>query len=232
MSTSWKPSRSAPVNAASWRGDFVRGQKATATEPASTRPISGSWTRCRSGTPSARYWPQPQIENGDSRPSCQPNVRFQKMRAASIGLGSSSRIANDASVAATKPATKIETARGRRSPSGYDAQSGTTSSGANFVHAASAVNAPRAKLEDASQKPQTRKRGGSASFVFELDTYCVNGYAAQAKGRTVASRRPPNRRPTSASPSITRRSTAIDVKCAAGSSSHFPLQLSRAYPGT
>ena len=40
-----------------------------------------------------------------------------------------------------------------------------------------------------------------ASFVFELDTYCVNGYAAQANGSVTASRTPPNRRPTSSSPS-------------------------------
>ena len=89
-------------------------------------------TRCRSGIPLAWYWPQPQIENGDSRPSCQPSVRFQKMRAASIRLGSSSRIAKDANVAAAKPATKTETARGRRIPQGYDAQSGTTKSGATL----------------------------------------------------------------------------------------------------
>ena len=40
-----------------------------------------------------------------------------------------------------------------------------------------------------------------ASFVFEFDTYSVNGYAAQANASVAASRGPPKRRPTSASPS-------------------------------
>ena len=37
------------------------------------------------------------------------------------------------------------------------------------------MNAPRATGELTSQKPQIRNSGGSASFVFELETYCVNG---------------------------------------------------------
>ena len=39
-----------------------------------------------------------------------------------------------------------------------------------------------------------------ASFVFEFDAYCVNGYAAQANASVAASRGPPKRRPTSAEP--------------------------------
>ena len=62
------------------------------------------------------------------------------------------------------------------------------------------------------------------SFVFEFDAYCVNGYAAQAKASAAPSGSPPNRRPTSQSPSRQRMSNAIDVKCAAGSVSHLPLQ--------
>jgi hypothetical protein len=64
--------------------------------------------------------------------------------------------------------------------------------------------------------------------VFELETYCVNGYAAQAKGRSAASLMPPNLRPTSASPNRTRRSSITEVKCAAGRLSHFPPQPSSA----
>jgi len=59
--------------------------------------------------------------------------------------------------------------------SGYDAQSGPRTSGANFVQPESATAAPRAAGEVSSQKPQIRKSGGSASFVFELETYCVKG---------------------------------------------------------
>ena len=63
-----------------------------------------------------------------------------------------------------------------------------------------------------------------ASFVFEFDAYCVNGYAAQANASVAARRAPPKRRPTRKSPSIASRSNKIDVKCTAGSVSHFPLQ--------
>ena len=40
-----------------------------------------------------------------------------------------------------------------------------------------------------------------ASFVFEFETYCVNGYAAHANASTAPSRRPPKRSPTNQSPS-------------------------------
>src|SRR6478672_3413852 len=95
---------------------------------------------------------------------------------------------------------------------------------ANFVQPERAASAPRDTGDDTSQKPQMRKAGSRASFVFEFDAYCVNGYAAQANARVAASCMPPNRRPTSHSPSMQSRSKAIDVKCAAGSVSHLPLQ--------
>ncbi len=66
--------------------------------------------------------------------------------------------------------------------------------------------------------------GAIASFVFELDAYCVNGHATHANARVAASRGPPKRRPTSASPSSASRSKRIEVKCTAGSESHWPLQ--------
>jgi hypothetical protein len=62
------------------------------------------------------------------------------------------------------------------------------------------------------------------SFVFEFDAYCVNGYAAHANASVAPSGTPPKRCPTSHSPSRQRMSNAIDVKCDAGSESHFPVQ--------
>jgi len=82
-----------------------------------------------------------------------------------------------------------------------------------------------------SQKPQIRKSGGSASFVFELETYCVKGYATQANASVTARRVPPKRRPTSARPSRQSRSKRIELRWAAGRSSHFPVQPRIRYPG-
>ncbi len=54
-------------------------------------------------------------------------------------------------------------------------QSGASSSTANFVQPASATATPRAAGDDASQKPQTRRAGMIASFVFAISVYAVNG---------------------------------------------------------
>ena len=62
-----------------------------------------------------------------------------------------------------------------------------------------------------------------ASFVFAFSVYAVNGYAAHANASSTASRRPPNRSPMRTSASTASRSNAIEVACAAGSESHFPL---------
>src|SRR5207237_5531671 len=118
---------------------------------------------------------------------------------------------------------KTSFSRGRARASGYEAQSGATSSGANFVQPASAAKAPRAAGDVTSKKPQIRNSAGNASFVFELETYCVNGQAAQAKASVTARRLPPKRRPTSPSPSRQRASATTAAKCAAGRSSHLPL---------
>ena len=59
---------------------------------------------------------------------------------------------------------------GARQPFGYESHSGASSRAANFVQPASATAAPRAHAEEASQKPQIRKAGMIASFVFELET--------------------------------------------------------------
>src|SRR5439155_24297742 len=140
------------------------------------------------------------------------------------GLGSSSRIENAATVATRKPPRKTSFWRGRPSESGYEAQSGATSSGANLVQPASAEKTPRANAEVTSQKPQIRNSGGSASFVFEFETYWVNGQATQAKASVTASRMPPKRNPTRARPSMQCTSKTTDAKWAAGRSSHLPLQ--------
>jgi hypothetical protein len=70
------------------------------------------------------------------------------------------------------------------------------------------------------------------SFVFAFRAYAVNGYEAHANARIAASRAPPNRRPTRTRPRTASRSNAIDVACAAGSVSHFPLQPKTSVAGT
>ena len=71
-----------------------------------------------------------------------------------------------------------------------------------------------------------------ASFVFAFSVYAVNGYAAHANASSAARRRPPNRSPMRTSASTASRSNAIDVACAAGSESHFPLHGKTATAGT
>jgi hypothetical protein len=115
--------------------------------------------------------------------------------------------------------------RGRQRTSGKVSHSGATTNVANFVHAESATKTPRAHGDVTSQKPQIKNAAGIASFVFELETYCVNGYAAHANGSSAPSNAPPKRKPTSASPMTHATSNAIDVKCTAGSSLfHLPDQ--------
>ena len=95
---------------------------------------------------------------------------------------------------------------------------------ANFVHPETAASTPRADGRATSQKAHTRKHGMIASFVFEFETYCVNGYATHANASTAPRRVPPNRSPTSQSPRIVRRSKRITVRCAVGRVSQSPLQ--------
>src|SRR5918911_4382480 len=104
-------------------------------------------------------------------------------------------------------------------------------SGVNLVQADRAPKTPRLIGEAASQKAKIRKAGRIASFVFELDTYCVNGYAAHAKASVAPSCAPPKRRPTSPSPRMQSRSKRIAVACAVGSRSHLPLQPKTRYAG-
>src|SRR5262249_5918082 len=141
-------------------------------------------TMWRSGSPRAWYWPQSQSDHGAARPIWKPTVRVQNTCASWNGSGSSSRIEKATSVAAAKPSTKPLLGL----PGGYGSESGATRSDANFVQPESAANTPRAAGLEASHKPQTRKHGMSASFVFEFETYCVNGYAAHANASTAPSR--------------------------------------------
>src|SRR5919109_833153 len=89
-------------------------------------------------------------------------------------------------------------------------------SATSFVHAARAVDTPRAAGDDTSQKPQMRNAGMIASFELALDTYCVKGNVTHANASVNASRQPPKRRPTRKRPRSARRSHRMLVKCAAG----------------
>ena len=71
-----------------------------------------------------------------------------------------------------------------------------------------------------------------ASFVFAFSVYAVNGYAAQPNASRTPSRGPAKRTPMRRSARTASRSNAIDVACAAGSESHFPLQSKTATAGT
>src|SRR5438105_1797686 len=127
-----------------------------------------------------------------------------------MGCGSSRRIEKAAAVATANPAAYAAVRRGRHRASGYVSHIGATTSVANFVHDDSATKIPRAHADVTSQKPQMRNAAGIESFVFEFDTYCVNGYAAHANGNDAPSNGPPNRKPTSASPTRHAMSKAID----------------------
>ena len=174
--------------------------------------------------PRAWYCPQSQSENGDSRPSCQPNVRSQNVRAASsdVRLEQQHR---ERQRRADEERRRRSARRGRVFHSGYVAQSGATTSAANFVQPASAAKPPRSPGDAAKQNPQISNAGRIASFVFELDAYCVNGYAAHANGerrREPLAAEAPARRARGRA--TQRTSNASEVKCAAGRSSHLPVQ--------
>ena len=93
-------------------------------------------------------------------------------------------------MASTNPAANASCGRGRRSGPGYVSHIGATTSVANFVQPDSATLAPRNHGTFTSQKPKIRKTGTIASFVFDIDTYCVNGNAAHANASAAPSQRP------------------------------------------
>ena len=92
-------------------------------------------------------------------------------------MGSKRRTENASTVAtANPPAKKAADRRLQLSrQSGYVIHRGATTSETNFVHPERARKNPRLNAELASQKPKIRKAGWIASFVFELETYWVNG---------------------------------------------------------
>ena len=121
----------AAVSAASWSGLLRLGTTATSAASATASATTTGCRKPRSGIPRAWYWPQPQIEKGESRPDWNPIVRSQNVRAASHSDGSSRRIENASAVATTNAAAKRSTRRS--SNTGYVAHSGATSSAPNFV---------------------------------------------------------------------------------------------------
>ena len=134
----------------------------------------------RSGMPPAWYWPQPQIENGESRPTCQPKVRSQNTRGVQgIRLEEEDPEAAECAEreAGREPRLRADRARlAVRGPERHQQQRRELRPAREGEEDA----APHGDV--ASQKPKTRRAGMIASFVFELDTYCVNGLAAQANG--------------------------------------------------
>ena len=92
---------------------------------------------------------------------------------------------------------------------------------------------PRAHADDASQKPKTRSAGMIVSFVFAFSAYAVNGYADPGERED----QPRAARPRSEARRARARGwsggrSAIDVACAAGSESHFPLHPKTSTAGT
>ena len=150
------------------------------------------------------------------------DVRSQKTRSSCSGLGSSSTTENAASVAASE-ARRRSAATGRRS--GYVSQSGATTSDANFVQPESAherAAADRRRDEPEAPDEEARHQRVVRVRARRVLRERIRGPREREHGARAAA--PPKRRPTSHSPSMQRRSNAIDVKCAAGSESHLPLQ--------
>ena len=144
------PIRTAAVSAASWSGDF-RGNEPEHDRADQQQPLESRLEDVEIGWPG--YSAQFQAEKGESRPSCQPNVR-SPTRAAWTGSGSSSSTQKPSKVATTNPTANSTSARGRLRPSGYEAHSGTSRNGANFVHDARPTKSPRAAAEVERQTPR------------------------------------------------------------------------------
>ena len=213
------------MSAASWSGDFRRGRKATARRAGDEQHLEHLLEPREVGQPGVVLPPVPERERRVAvdlrrdRPVPEHARGVERVR-----LEQQHPEARDGRAARSAPA-KISAVRASssgtrgRSPTAARPAARRTSSRPRTRRTR---RAPRREVQ--SQKPQIRKAGMIASFVFELEAYCVNGYAAQANASVTPSRLPPNRRPTSPSPSRQSRSNAIDVKCEAGRSSHFPLQ--------
>ena len=195
--------RSARRRSAPRAGGSTSGAARTrrGARPATTSTSSTCWTTCRSGTPAAWYWPQPQIENGDSRSSCQPKVRSPNTRAACSGSGSSSRTENAASVASGE-AERRSAERAAATRSGTTSQSGASSSAANFVQPASATR--RAARRRGRREPEAPDQERGHDRVVRVRVRDVERERVRRPGEREHRRQPRARRsasPTSARPS-------------------------------
>ena len=101
--------------------------------------------------------------------------------------------------------------------------SGTRQNGESFDSAASASIAPRAAGRASSAIIHASSAPTSASLVFRLSAYSVNGLAAQPNAISTPSLRDPSRQPATNSPRMAAMSKADAATCAAGRSSHRPL---------
>ena len=173
------------------------------------------------GRPCAWYWPQSHNENGDRRSNWISNVRSveppklldrlsarnknperERGRYCERG-GEGGRPPPLADVRIGRPERDDDERRKLR-PGGE--RSGQ-------LHGRRQTTPP--------QKPQIRNAGMIASFALELDTYCVNGFAAHANAKTAASRVPPKRRPTAARPRASTSKSRV-VNRTAGRRPDFP----------
>ena len=125
-----------------------------------------------------------------------------------------------ARVAATKPARNRSTVRVRHS--GYVAQRGIVvrARTSSSEEREEPPRAPRRREEE----PKMRNAGRIESFVFDIDAYCVNGYAAHANGSVAASRRRRTASPRARAPSCRAGRTRATVQCAAGGRPTCPVQ--------
>ena len=224
------------MSAASWSGDFRRGTNAAAIAPATTSACHDLLRgRAGRGCPRAWYWPQSQIENGDSRPSCQPSVRSQNdARRVRATFGSSRRIENASDRARrAKPSDEAAHAARRATP-GTSTQSGATQQRGELRPARERDERRRARTATSrSQKPQIEERGHDRVVRVRARRVLrerVRGPGERQRRREpLAAEAPPDEREPEHAEQVEgeRRS-----QCAAGSSSHFPVQPKSAYPGT
>ena len=188
------------MSAASWSGDFRRGTKTTATRARRAEPSGRAAGGAGRGCPRVVLPPVPDRERRLA-PELPADRAVQKTRAAWNRFGSSSRIENAASVAATKRSRRSSARRRPARPLGYVAQSGaTTSSDANFVQPASAAKAPRAPASvDEPEAPDQERRQDRVVRVRARGVLRERDTPPTRTRASPPSRWPPKRQPTSAS---------------------------------
>ncbi len=163
------------------------------------------------GQPLAWYWPQSQSENGESRPIWKPTVRSKKTRAACSGDGSRRSTKKTAAVATRNPSSgRSDLARPQRirvpGPERQQEQRRELRPARERDERAAAEVAREHEEAPDEQRGRDRVVGVRARRVLR-ERPCRPRERAAA-----ASRGPPKRRPTSASPNSASRSNRIDVK--------------------